>query len=600
MLDEIARVAARLTYDFRETANPDDPLKDSWPEWVPYYRLKAAIAAALRPATICEIGVRFGYSAAAFLHGAPDARYVGIDLDVATFGGVEGALSWARRILPADRCELHVADTQRTQRLPGGVYDLVHVDGQQDGDGTWHDLDLSAAQGRWVLLDGYFWTRQNMLAATEWLRANRLAVEWFGVIPGHAGELLVKMRAMPAASTVGVVTRSADLAASYTAEYYRADCGGYDAFQRHGGKRLDDLRLRAVAALGAVATGGRMLDLGCGRGELTYHFARSGFEVTAVDFSPDATVLARSCFAGEEHLLERVTFVSGDVNRVALKGRYDLVVAADLVEHLMPDEVARLYERVSAHLAPGGHLIVHTFPNYWFYCWSYPRLRRQAAAAGAWLPPDPRTPYERMLHINEQSPRVLRAQLSRVFPAVQLWFADATHPAGTLGRRARLAEARTLRDLFAVASHAPLDPARLRALLTMAPFPLDAPAAVTVRCMAAPVSAVARREFTVEVAVENRAATTITSFPPHPVHLSYHWRRDGASTEQWDGRRSPLLPPLPPDRSAAYRMTVEAPPQPGRWHLELSLVQEGLLWFEQAPGFVAPSVPLLITETAPS
>ena len=41
--------AAHSTYDFRDNACPADPLRHLFSEWVPYYRLKWAIAHALQP-----------------------------------------------------------------------------------------------------------------------------------------------------------------------------------------------------------------------------------------------------------------------------------------------------------------------------------------------------------------------------------------------------------------------------------------------------------------------------------------------------------------------------------------------------------------------
>ena len=63
MIDQILAAQREATFDFREHAHPADPLAHHFEEWVPYYRLKFAIAKALRPASILEIGVRFGYSA---------------------------------------------------------------------------------------------------------------------------------------------------------------------------------------------------------------------------------------------------------------------------------------------------------------------------------------------------------------------------------------------------------------------------------------------------------------------------------------------------------------------------------------------------------
>src|SRR5437762_4333916 len=143
MLDSIRQLSLQSDYDFRETANPEDPLPDRFEQWVQYYRPKWAIARHLRPASILEIGVRFGYSAAAFLHGSPKARYLGVDLDTDDFGGVKGAIEWARKIVAPFQAEFLIADSQEMERFPGEIYDLIHVDGQQEGDGTFHDMELA-------------------------------------------------------------------------------------------------------------------------------------------------------------------------------------------------------------------------------------------------------------------------------------------------------------------------------------------------------------------------------------------------------------------------------------------------------------------------
>jgi hypothetical protein len=169
MLEKIVRVARGSDYDFRMTACPSDPLAYRFDEWITYYRYKWAISRILKPKTILEIGVRFGYAAAAFLDASPSSRYIGVDLDVDDFGGVKGAIKWAKAITQQFEADFVIADSQRFDRLPGGIYDLVHVDGQQDGEGSFHDLELSIKQARYVLLDGYFWTPINFAAVSEFI-----------------------------------------------------------------------------------------------------------------------------------------------------------------------------------------------------------------------------------------------------------------------------------------------------------------------------------------------------------------------------------------------------------------------------------------------
>jgi hypothetical protein len=204
---EILELSRTAEYDFRLTAYPDDALRARFTEWVPYYKTKWAIARSLQPASILEIGVRYGYSAAAFLDGCPSARYLGIDLDSDEFGGAKGAIDWANRITADYSAEFIVADSQKMGSFPGGIYDLIHVDGQQDGDGSFHDLELAIHQGRFVLADGFFWNQQNFQAMSEFLFRYRGLIEYFLVIPGYAGELLIK----PSLSALRISTSTSRL-----------------------------------------------------------------------------------------------------------------------------------------------------------------------------------------------------------------------------------------------------------------------------------------------------------------------------------------------------------------------------------------------------
>jgi hypothetical protein len=62
MIEQILDCWKKSVYDFRKTANPDDPLRHLFDDWVDHYKLKRTVASVLRPASILEIGVRFGYS----------------------------------------------------------------------------------------------------------------------------------------------------------------------------------------------------------------------------------------------------------------------------------------------------------------------------------------------------------------------------------------------------------------------------------------------------------------------------------------------------------------------------------------------------------
>lgn len=96
----------------------------------------------------------------------------------------------------------------------------------------------------------------------------------------------------------------------------------------------------------------RVLDLGCGEGEIAARLAARGCEVTGVErrggFTPPGPAGVRMVEADLEAGLPEVG------------GPFDVVLCADILEHLR--EPGRLLEAVRAVLAPGGRLVA-SLPN---------------------------------------------------------------------------------------------------------------------------------------------------------------------------------------------------------------------------------------------
>jgi hypothetical protein len=67
-----------------------------------------------------------------------------------------------------------------------------------------------------------------------------------------------------------------------------------------------------------------------------------------------------------------------------------------------------------------------------------------------------------------------------------------------------------------------------------------------------------------------------------PVYLSYHWLDENGGTVIFDGFRTPLpWKEIPPGNRVQATVMVEVPKEPGNFILELTLVQEGVTWFEE-------------------
>lgn len=107
---------------------------------------------------------------------------------------------------------------------------------------------------------------------------------------------------------------------------------------------------------------GRVLDAGCGTGELALFLAGRGLDVTGVDFIPKAVKKAR---AKARRRKIRVRFLCGDILDMDLgEASFDTVVDSGLF-HVFDDEKrVRYVTRLTRILRPGGHLYLACFSEF--------------------------------------------------------------------------------------------------------------------------------------------------------------------------------------------------------------------------------------------
>jgi predicted O-methyltransferase YrrM len=137
---------------------PDDPFAPT-DAVRRYYETKHEIVARCRPRSICEIGIRAGYSAFTFLWAVPGVHYLGIDNGLADKEDAARYLDHAAALLrrftpPGQMGRVNSQEMRELPRAPnGGPFEFVHVDGDHSYAGCLHDLQLAMAGAKWVLVD---------------------------------------------------------------------------------------------------------------------------------------------------------------------------------------------------------------------------------------------------------------------------------------------------------------------------------------------------------------------------------------------------------------------------------------------------------------
>lgn len=123
--------------------------------------------------------------------------------------------------------------------------------------------------------------------------------------------------------------------------------------------RFQRYRIRMVTALAAPGPEDRVVDLGCGWGTFEFALAPSVREILGVDFSRKSIEYCRRQLAREPH--DNVSFLCADAGDTGLPaGSTDLVVAADLYEHLYPVDSQRVTTEAFRLLREGGRFAVWT------------------------------------------------------------------------------------------------------------------------------------------------------------------------------------------------------------------------------------------------
>lgn len=163
----------------------------------------------------------------------------------------------------------------------------------------------------------------------------------------------------------------------YTKDYYLNDCTGYEEFKKSYGNKLE-LRFIELIKHFEVKPNTKVLDIGCGRGEMVFFAAKHGAEAVGIDYSKSSMELARVAWNKQsKKVQDKTKFLHMDAKNLKFNDNFfDLIIMTDVVEHLYPEELDLSFKEIKRVLKSNGKLIIHTAPNrlfndifYKFYCY---------------------------------------------------------------------------------------------------------------------------------------------------------------------------------------------------------------------------------------
>ena len=96
----------------------------------------------------------------------------------------------------------------------------------------------------------------------------------------------------------------------------------------------------------------RLLDLGCGTGELAHVFLKAGYSYTGIDIAPERIAFARKTYRkGKFHVMDASALQYPD-------GYFDQILVTGVLHHLSDQEVRDIVKEMQRVLRPEGRVLV--------------------------------------------------------------------------------------------------------------------------------------------------------------------------------------------------------------------------------------------------
>lgn len=207
----------------------------------------------------------------------------------------------------------------------------------------------------------------------------------------------------------------------YTKDFYLNACLGAEEFKKSNGKKLHWRVLEILKKI-EVKPNDVVLDIGCGRGDITLNLAAKCRMIYGIDYAAAAITLANEMNDKyPRKIKDKVKFLKMNAKKLDFTDNtFDVIIAIDVFEHLYDPELRTSLKEMKRVLKPNGILFIHTGTNRLLYDIAYKYYIRslnliltkidQFIKRKSYnpMPKDPRTVEEKEQHVNEPTYRYLK------------------------------------------------------------------------------------------------------------------------------------------------------------------------------------------------
>lgn len=151
----------------------------------------------------------------------------------------------------------------------------------------------------------------------------------------------------------------------YSRDYFFNECEGYKTFLSSKGLKLSK-RLLRIYKKAIEYKPEKVLDFGCGRGELALNLALTWIETYGVDISDDAINISTEIknYWIKNNPDMKLKFIKVDGKKLPFEDNFfDMVIMSDVIEHMDKKELLNSLKEIYRVLKKSGHILIHTSPN---------------------------------------------------------------------------------------------------------------------------------------------------------------------------------------------------------------------------------------------